>query len=76
MVIIFSDHAKRQGIERKIAKKYILDTVKNPQKKIKSFRNRQLLQKQFGGKILEVVTAKEDKDLIIITEYWLEKEES
>ena len=74
--IIFSDHAKSQRIERKIPKEYILDPIKNPQKKIRSFRNRELLQRQFGAKILEVVTVIEDQSLIVITEYWLEKEES
>lgn len=74
--IIFSDHAKGQKFERKIPKKFILETVRNPQNKLKSFRSRELLQRQFGGKILEVVTVTEDDDLIIITQYWLEKEES
>lgn len=74
MKIIFSDHAKKQYKERKIARKYILETVKNPQKKIKSFKNRQLFQRKFGNKILEAVIIKEDCDIIIITEYWLEKE--
>lgn len=73
--IVFSDHSNTQRIERKIPKKYIFDTVKNPWKKIKSFRNRELLQRQFGGKILEVVIVKEE-NLIIITQYWLEKEKS
>lgn len=76
MKIIFSDHAKSQRIERKISKKFVLETVKNPQTRLKSFRNRTLLQKRFSDKILEVVTVIEDNNLVIITQYWLEEEES
>lgn len=74
MKIIFSDHAKQRNTDRKIPVKYILETVKNPEAVIKSLRNRTLRQKQFDGKILEVVTKIEDNIVIIITQYWLEKE--
>ncbi len=74
MKIIFSDHAKKQLVERKIPKKIVLETIKNPQNKLKSFKNRELLQKRFGGKILEVVIVKEDSVVTIITQYYLEKE--
>lgn len=72
--IIFSDHANNQLIERKIPKKYILETIKNPENNLKSFKNRRLLQRQFSGRILEVVTIKEEDFLTVITEYWLEEE--
>ncbi|OGE29631.1 hypothetical protein A2867_02085 [Candidatus Daviesbacteria bacterium RIFCSPHIGHO2_01_FULL_40_11] len=75
MKIIFSDHAKNQKFEREIAKKLILETIRSPQNRFKSFRNRELLQRQFGDKILEVVTVKEGENLVVITQYWLEKEE-
>ena len=71
---IFSDHAKEQLVERKIPKKIVLETVKNPQKKINSYKNRELRQRKFGSKILEVVIIEEDNSIIIITQYWLEKE--
>lgn len=74
MKIIFSDHAKKQLVERKIPKKFVLETVKNPQKKIKSFKNRELRQRKFGAKILEVVIIQEEISITIITQYWFEKE--
>ena len=74
MKIVFSDHANSQRAERKIPKKYILETIKNPGDSLKSFKNRRLLQRQFSGRILEVVTIKEENILTVITEYWLEKE--
>lgn len=73
MKIILSDHAKSQRIERKIPKKYILQTIKNPTKKVKSFKDRELLQKSFGGKILEVVIVKEENAVTVITQYYLEE---
>ena len=74
--IVFSDHSQKQNLIRKIPRKCILEAIKNPQKRIESFKNRQLLQKTYDGKILEVVTIAEDDSLIVITQYWLEKEES
>lgn len=76
MKIVFSDHAKKQRIERKIPIKNVLETIKNPQNKFNSFRNRQLFQRKFGDKILEVVTAPEEKTTIIVTQYYLVGEES
>lgn len=76
MKIIFSDHAKKQRIERKIPLKDVLETIKKPQNKLKSFRNRQLLQRKFGDKILEVVTSQEKDITTIVTQYYLIKEES
>lgn len=74
MKIVFSDHAKKQRIERKIPKKHILETIKNPKNKLESYRNRQLSQKQFGARILEVVTVADGSSTIVVTQYYLEKE--
>ena len=76
MKIIFSDHAKKQLVERKISRKIVLETVKNPKKKIKSYKNRELRQKMFSGKILEVVIITEEDITTVITQYWLERIES
>lgn len=56
MSIKFSDHATEQLKERRINIKRVVDTIKNPQEKSKSFKNRTLRQRRFGSKILEVVT--------------------
>ena len=75
MSIEFSDHALEQVKSRKIPRKRIIDTIKNPQKKIKSFKNRILRQKQFGSKILEAVTITEGSKITVITVYYLEENE-
>lgn len=73
--IVFSEHALEQLKQRKISKKSIKDTIKSPENKIKSFRGRELRQKGFGDKILEVVIY-EDEDLInVVTGYFLEEED-
>lgn len=75
MKIIFSDHAKQQRIERKIPLKDILQTVKNPVNRMNSYKDRELLQKEFGGKILEVIIVEEEDIMTVITQYYLEEEE-
>lgn len=74
MKVIFSGHGKKQRVERKIPRKYILETANNPERIGHSFRDRKLHQREFGDKILEVVTILEEDNLIIITQYWLKKE--
>lgn len=76
MKIEFSEHARKQFKERKIPKAQVTQTVKTPARKIKSFRNRKLLQKHFGSRILEVVTAIEDAKITVITAYYLKENEN
>jgi hypothetical protein len=71
--IVFSDHAKDQLKRREILRKSVVEAVKNPSKKIVSFRGRSLRQKQVGDKILEVVTKTEGSRITIITAYFLEE---
>ncbi|MDP2638153.1 MAG: DUF4258 domain-containing protein [Candidatus Levybacteria bacterium] len=71
MPIVFSKHARDQLRRRKISHKLVIDVVKNPRKKIVSFRGRSLRQKQLGDKILEVVTKTEGSRITIITAYLL-----
>ncbi len=72
--IIFSQHALDQLKKRKITKKSVKNTIKNPDNKIKSFRGRDLRQKVFSGKILEVVVYESPEQVDIITQYILEEE--
>lgn len=73
MPIVFSDHAKFQFKKRRISQKRIFETIKNPQEAIVSFKNRRLRQRQFGDKILEVVTINEGSRITVITAYYLKK---
>jgi hypothetical protein len=72
MSIDFSAHALKQLKLRKIPVKRVEETVKNPERKIESFRTRKLRQRQFGSKILEAVTISEGSKITVVTAYYLE----
>lgn len=74
MSVIFSDHAKLQLKKRSISQKRVLETVKNKEEVRPSFKKRKLLQKVYGGKILEVVTITEGSMITVITAYYLKEE--
>lgn len=71
MTIVFSDHACRQIYRRKITRKKVLETIKDPDNLETSFRDRKLYKKRFRDKILEVVVIEEETILTIITAYYL-----
>lgn len=75
MSIQFSAHALSQLKSRKISKAKVIETVKKPRRKIKSFKNRMLRQKQFGSKILEVVTSTEGSRITVVTQYYLKEDD-
>lgn len=70
MKIEYSAHAKARIKQRKISKDRILQTINDPDETNFSFRDRQIYRKKFGDIILEVVTIKEKK-LIVVTAYYL-----
>ncbi len=72
-MIIFSEHAKQRMEQRSVDKKLVVKTVEEPDKIEKSFRGRKLRQKEFDGRILEVVTKIKGEEIIVITQYWLTK---
>lgn len=73
MPIVLSDHAKFQLKKRHISQKKILETVRNPQEIIPSFKERRLRRKLLGGKILQVVTITEGSRITVISGYYLRK---
>ena len=73
MKVEFSDHARHQRKKRAIDRIHILDTVKNPDEVINSYRSRKLYRKWIQRKLLEVVTVKERDTIIIVTAYYLDK---
>lgn len=73
MPVVFSDHAKFQIKKRLISQKRIIETVRNPQEIVPSFKNRRLRRKVFGGKILQVVTISEGSRITVVSGYYLKK---
>ncbi|MDO8514873.1 MAG: DUF4258 domain-containing protein [bacterium] len=71
MKIVFSDHAKARLKQRKILRKFIAETVNNPDNASLSYRGRRTFRKQICDRIIEVVAIIEDKSLVIVTAYYL-----
>lgn len=72
-MIEFSDHSRERNRLRKIPRNRIIQTVKNPDLTLKSYRNREIRRKKFAGKILEVVTVTEVNRIIIHTQYYIKE---
>jgi hypothetical protein len=73
MVILYTKHAKLRIKQRELSTKQIEETIKGPDNILPSFKNRQLLRKDFSGKTLEIAIVKEESDIIILTAYWLKE---
>lgn len=71
MRIEFSEHAKERLKVRKISKLKVLEVINNPERTVRSFRSRKLIQRRYGGKILEVITKVENKKIVVVTAYYL-----
>ncbi|HCR36290.1 hypothetical protein A2130_03100 [Candidatus Woesebacteria bacterium GWC2_33_12] len=71
MKIFFSNHAIERLKEREISELQVFVTIKSPQEKNKSYRNRIIYKRKFDTKTLEVVTKMENKVTIIISAYVL-----
>ena len=72
-MIIFTKHGLLKLAQRKIGKKFVLKTLSQPDYTKTSYGNRQMVFKKFGKLYLKVVFRKEGKNLIIITQHWVEK---
>jgi len=73
MKIVFSEHALIRIRERKISKLEVYATIQNPQSKDETYRERILVRRNFGPKILEAVIRNEEKCIIVISAYYLER---
>ena len=69
MRIVFSEHAIERLKQRNISELQVFATVKSPQKKEESYRNRIIYKRKINNKTLEVVTTVENKIVIIISAY-------
>ena len=69
MQIVFSDHSLARIKERKITKLQVYATIRNPQQKDTSYRERLVYKRKFRSKILEVITKKEGDTIVVISAY-------
>mgnify|MGYP001591864875 CR=1 FL=1 len=73
MPIKFSDHAKKELKIRGISQKRAIETVNNPEETLPSYKIRRLRQRQFGDKILRVITITEGSRITIVTAYYIRR---
>ncbi|HTK03832.1 MAG TPA: DUF4258 domain-containing protein [Alphaproteobacteria bacterium] len=71
MQTIFSDHALTRIKERHISKLKVYATIKNPQEKLASFKDRAIYRRKFGSKTLEVIAKQENKFIVVISAYMI-----
>lgn len=72
-MIIFTQHALLKLKQRGIAKSLVIEAIKLPDYKLLSYGERKITYKKFGKLYLKVIYKKENKDFIIITQYWESK---
>ena len=69
MQVVFSDHALARIKERHISKLQVYATIKNPEVKTESYKDRLIYKRQFESKTLEVVAKKEVVSIVVISAY-------
>ncbi len=69
MRIVFSEHATERMIQREISELQVYTTIKSPQEKVESYRERTIYKRKINTKTLEVITKLENKNIIIISAY-------
>lgn len=73
MLIIFSQHALVKLEQRKIIRRFVLETVKNPELIRPSYSLRDELYKKFGKYYLKVVVKRYNNRIIVLTMHWVAK---
>lgn len=69
-MIIFTPHSLLKLKQRKISKKLIIKTLKNPDNVLKSYAGRKIADKKFDHRYLKVIFKTEKQNSIVITQYW------
>ena len=72
MKIVYTDYAEESLTDRKISKKLIEDSLKNPDEIVEGKKNRKIAHKIIGNKLLRIVFEDEEntKTYIVITVYY------
>lgn len=73
MKVIFIPHALDRMKKRGITEKMVLQTLKDPEKVVESYRGRKATQKMFNDKLLGVIYEEEENCLKVITAYLTSK---
>ena len=71
MKIVYSPHAQKRMIERRISKSQIRLTLLDPDLVLQSSRSRLIARKQFGPTTLDIIYVVEHNQTVVITLYLL-----
>ncbi len=72
-MIVFTSHSEQKLDERNLKRLQVIEVLKNPDKTTKTHGNRIAAFKKLGKLYLKVIYKHEGKDLIVITQHWVEK---
>lgn len=69
-MIEFTHHAERKIRQRELKKKWVRETLSNPEFVIPSYGEREIAYKKIGKLYLAVIFVKEERDLVVLTAHW------
>ena len=72
-MIVFSQHALLKLKQREIPKTAVKETLGSPDYKFSSHYGRIIVYKKFDKLYLKVIYKTEEKNIIVITQYWEKK---
>lgn len=72
-MIKFTKHALENLIKRRISKSKVKVCLENPDIKTSGTKGKKVFFKDFGNKSLKVVAIKEERNIVVITEHWIDK---
>jgi len=72
-MIIFTQHALLKLKQRGIKKDLVIKTLNHSDYNFRTYKERMVALKKFGKNYLKVIFRKEDKNIIVISQHWVEK---
>ena len=76
VTIIYTKHALEMLAQRKLKKALADECVKNPDKILSAREDKKIYLKNFGKNYLKLIISEEEKQLVVVTLYWLAKKRS
>lgn len=72
-MIIFTQHALLKLQQRNIKKNLVIKTLNEPDTTFATYGDRVASFKKFGKLYLKVIFRKEGRNIVVITQHWVEK---
>lgn len=73
MAIIYTKHAQEMLAFRKLKKELVEKCVKNPDQILPAREEKKAYFKNFGKNFLKLIISEEEKNIVVVTLYWLAK---